>query len=709
MSTPSNCRISVDTVSNRFFFYTTDSGGQIYCFDIHDYDEGYTTNGGWHGVHGSGGLSDTVSGGSWGTALTNGTLNGVSYTARTGWMYFTEYSNTAYIEGRCREKASLSSSDPGSTEWAYSSSYQNYLYANQETPIPTVGYNIDSTENYVYPVISNNGGYEYSVQYQLNSSTWTACSDSYNVSLADAVGGYVRFRARTEWSSTNYSDWGYSSYCYVCPEVSSISISSPNSSNVITATAPSYTNYTIYYDRSVNGSTYTGNYNSYDLDNFGSSSGYLNFRARYMRSGYISPGRDSDWGWGYSGTYYYYPRPDPPVFSVGSITSNSARISWSWDSAAVRIYLYIIRDRDGYQVATYNTSTKTTTSYSTSALVQGETYYVYGYFTGSGDDSFFSDYVYFSTLTLPDPPVMWIASGYPTNNAVKIEFNWGAYAYKTSIDIMTTDDYGDTVGVVSWSTTSKSVTSYTYSSLQPDKMYYVYGNSWLSNGEMGESNAYIEFATLPDIPNAPAVTCSNTSGLTYQFTCQRDGTASTVHISIKDSTGTYVVNDYQDTLLSFSASFTMAKYRENHTWEVWASNAANSSAKVTGSFTTPYSAKPSLYPSSYMNYYQGDAMQWYDVAKTKVIVCTAIEWNALKSRINEIRVYNGGYGTGTNYSFSYSDVSSGQTLTANLYNDIVGAFNIIGLYPSQVSSGQKITAYHFTQLKDLINSKINSL
>lgn len=83
------------------------------------------------------------------------------------------------------------------------------------------------------------------------------------------------------------------------------------------------------------------------------------------------------------------------------------------------------------------------------------------------------------------------------------------------------------------------------------------------------------------------------------------------------------------------------------------------------------------------------------------VVILASDWNALQSRVNEFRTYKAIGIT------SFTSVSSGNTITAALYNQIANAINPLGSTGGQialVSQGEQLTAYAINRLTACLNT-----
>jgi hypothetical protein len=100
------------------------------------------------------------------------------------------------------------------------------------------------------------------------------------------------------------------------------------------------------------------------------------------------------------------------------------------------------------------------------------------------------------------------------------------------------------------------------------------------------------------------------------------------------------------------------------------------------------------------SFVSGGSMTYYSAKKYTVL--PASEWNNFTTRINDFRSYKGL----SNYSFT--TVSAGTTFTATIYNQARNAINDMSpstTVPSAVTSQvTKVTAYHFTRLRDALNS-----
>ena len=84
-----------------------------------------------------------------------------------------------------------------------------------------------------------------------------------------------------------------------------------------------------------------------------------------------------------------------------------------------------------------------------------------------------------------------------------------------------------------------------------------------------------------------------------------------------------------------------------------------------------------------------------------ILTLTATEWNNFTSKINAFRVYK----SMSNYSFT--SVSSGNVITANIINQAIIAINAISpLFniPSVTADVTIITAKLFTDMRDILNS-----
>jgi len=98
---------------------------------------------------------------------------------------------------------------------------------------------------------------------------------------------------------------------------------------------------------------------------------------------------------------------------------------------------------------------------------------------------------------------------------------------------------------------------------------------------------------------------------------------------------------------------------------------------------------------------QGGGIYGYDLANYRLKILTAVEWNAFTTRINQYRAYLG-YG-----GYTFTTVSTNTAMTASIINEAITAINAMSpptSTPSSVSSGNTITAYIFTRLRDSLNS-----
>ena len=83
------------------------------------------------------------------------------------------------------------------------------------------------------------------------------------------------------------------------------------------------------------------------------------------------------------------------------------------------------------------------------------------------------------------------------------------------------------------------------------------------------------------------------------------------------------------------------------------------------------------------------------------MVVLASDWNALQARVNEFRIYKAIGIT------SFTSVSTGNTITAALYNQIASAINPLGSTGGQialVSAGSQLTAYAINRLTACLNT-----
>lgn len=165
------------------------------------------------------------------------------------------------------------------------------------------------------------------------------------------------------------------------------------------------------------------------------------------------------------------------------------------------------------------------------------------------------------------------------------------------------------------------------------------------------------------------------------------------------NTSTTIVNLQQNTGYNFRISVIYTVNGVDIRTIVWDGSA---NEYITIYLTT--SGRPSNW--SWTTYIaQGAATYGVDFANKKIKIVTASEWNSFVSRINQFRVYkNLG-------SYSFTTVYSGDGLSAGIYNQARNAINDMAAYftggnscPSNVSAGVKITAAHFTRLKDALNS-----
>lgn len=93
--------------------------------------------------------------------------------------------------------------------------------------------------------------------------------------------------------------------------------------------------------------------------------------------------------------------------------------------------------------------------------------------------------------------------------------------------------------------------------------------------------------------------------------------------------------------------------------------------------------------------------------KGKPFNLTAVEWNNFTLRINEMREYLG------LSDYSFTKAVKGNVFTAGMYNEarkaIQGMGDDVGSYIPTVSSGQTITAYMMNQIVAELNSAITNL
>lgn len=86
---------------------------------------------------------------------------------------------------------------------------------------------------------------------------------------------------------------------------------------------------------------------------------------------------------------------------------------------------------------------------------------------------------------------------------------------------------------------------------------------------------------------------------------------------------------------------------------------------------------------------------------------TESEWNGFLNRINDFRAYKGLGAYSFNRTVTSGILNSYVVPSASSYNAAINAITTMSpssALPSYVGSGQMIYAYHFTQLRDALNS-----
>ena len=89
---------------------------------------------------------------------------------------------------------------------------------------------------------------------------------------------------------------------------------------------------------------------------------------------------------------------------------------------------------------------------------------------------------------------------------------------------------------------------------------------------------------------------------------------------------------------------------------------------------------------------------------------TAVEWNDFTDRINQARAHKGGAQFEFTHVRGASNGSENPTeFTPRIYNEAAEAIGVLGGYVSNISSGTELTAQLFIDLRDELNTIINSL
>lgn len=133
----------------------------------------------------------------------------------------------------------------------------------------------------------------------------------------------------------------------------------------------------------------------------------------------------------------------------------------------------------------------------------------------------------------------------------------------------------------------------------------------------------------------------------------------------------------------------------------------NLSSSVVGQYRfRAYSSSNGVTSVNYSNYLEFARPQdfnWTGGNKTagNQVVVLASDWNALQARVNEFRVYKALGVT------SFTSVSTGNTITAALYNQLANAINPLGSTGGQiatVAAGEQLTAYAINRLTACLNT-----
>lgn len=179
-------------------------------------------------------------------------------------------------------------------------------------------------------------------------------------------------------------------------------------------------------------------------------------------------------------------------------------------------------------------------------------------------------------------------------------------------------------------------------------------------------------------------------------------TAATVSTNLPLSTGSY--QPYRDgyTFLGWSKSSgaTSATYESGDEYSFSATSTSSSSPTI----SILYAIWSKITISAF-TYHGTDSIDnsLFAVGLEVSSALTATAWNRLKAKIDEV---SGGW--------SYSNVSSGQIITAEEFNDVrtaIATLDGAGTLPSSISTGRTIKASYFVgsgSLKSAINSAINS-
>ncbi|MGZ5857433.1 MAG: extracellular catalytic domain type 2 short-chain-length polyhydroxyalkanoate depolymerase, partial [Burkholderiaceae bacterium] len=202
----------------------------------------------------------------------------------------------------------------------------------------------------------------------------------------------------------------------------------------------------------------------------------------------------------------------PTGVTLGTVTTNSAAVSWTAVSGASGYNVYYSQTATGGSGFTKaNTSLITTTSYTVSGLASNTTYYIQVTAQdGSGAESPPSSQVTATTSTNAQAAPTSLAVGTVTVSTIPL--TWTAASGANGYNVYTSDKSGSAGVWTKQNASSIANSPYTITSLAGSTLYYVHATATNSSGqESAPSNEVSATTSAPSAPNAPTSLAAGTA------------------------------------------------------------------------------------------------------------------------------------------------------------------------------------------------------
>jgi hypothetical protein len=194
----------------------------------------------------------------------------------------------------------------------------------------------------------------------------------------------------------------------------------------------------------------------------------------------------------------------PTGVTLGTVTTNSAAVSWGAVSGASGYNVYYSQTATGGSGFTKaNTSLITTTSYTVTGLASNNTYYIQVTAQdGAGAESPPSSQVTATTSTNVQAAPTSLAVGTVTVSTIPL--TWTAASGANGYNVYTSDKSGSAGVWTKQNATSITNSPYTITSLAGSTLYYVHATATNASGqESAPSNEVSATTSAPAAPNAP--------------------------------------------------------------------------------------------------------------------------------------------------------------------------------------------------------------